>query len=172
MTRQGRQEKARAEDEGGFQVWRGAFEGDKDEEDDLIDPSQLGKVPSRDSHQFDHSPEASSSPLVQTRSPSLVTSKSINSSPKRKQRKPNKKFRRSNADDEEAEESWSGSDRNMTTERSVAMLPKWRPGKRARARARRGGFVGVYSDIGEEVDEEDDMESHNLEEEETDYDDE
>jgi hypothetical protein len=72
-------------------------------------------------------------------------------------------------EDNEERGSEHSSDRNMTTEKSVAMLPKWRPGRAARKRLKE---VYSYSDIAEDEETEvDNVEAEEEdEEEETDYD--
>ncbi|GAA5870402.1 hypothetical protein JCM16303_001992 [Sporobolomyces ruberrimus] len=120
----------------------------RDEEEDLVDPSQLG---------------TRREPRQRTPSPTLASSSSPHSSPspiKRKRAKPtrttlNREKKRprvknrsvySGSDEgSEHEQSMASSDRNMTVEKSLSTLPKSRRlGKRAK-----GIFRGIYSDIGE-----------------------
>ena len=106
-------------------------------------------------------------PELPSPSPAKKKKRSKRSSSK-KQRTP----RRFNESDESREwdnDSERGSvDQDMTVEKSLAMLPKWRPG---RSRNRATGNRPMYSDIREEDDDEEDESQEDSDEgEETDYD--
>ncbi|GAA5949707.1 hypothetical protein JCM3765_002762 [Sporobolomyces pararoseus] len=142
---------------------------DDDKEGESSDPSQSGRQHRTMSSPFTMSPFEQQDP---TPSPSKSKPKRFKNS--RKQKLKNRNSEDLPEEDDEPSQSGFSSDRNMTTEKSVAMLPKWRPGRAVRKK-RRGNF-GVYSEIeeAEEDDEEDAAEEveGNMEEQEEDDDDE
>ncbi|GAA6013356.1 hypothetical protein JCM11491_006365 [Sporobolomyces phaffii] len=137
---------------------------------------QRGEATAWDSKAADDAPERDEAfsdpvPLDGTHASSSPTSSRLGSSPPvdssspvRSKSKPNKRSiskvtekdrkRKPRASETSLadDESGSGSDRNMTTEKSVALLPNWYPGKTVRDRVR-AGRVRVWSDLAEESEE-------------------
>ncbi|GAA5998597.1 hypothetical protein JCM5350_005060 [Sporobolomyces pararoseus] len=134
----------------------GNFDGNDDDEGVLPDPSQVG----RNQSPAIFSPFASSPSEQQDSAPSTSKSKSKSKRDKvsRKQKRKNRTSDDlSREEQDDPSENGFSSDRNMTTEKSVAMLPKWRPGRAVRKK-RRGNF-GLYSEIEEAEEEEEEDES-------------
>ncbi|GAA5908105.1 uncharacterized protein JCM6883_004117 [Sporobolomyces salmoneus] len=150
----------------------GGFDGnEREDEEELPDPSRSGTRPRKSARLSSPIVSPVSSGASSASSPPAAKTKKTKSSRKKTKTRPRATDDTEEGRDEDESSQIGSIDEDMTVEKSLAMLPKWKAGKNVRKKGRRP--VGIYSEIDEEEEEgegEEGEEEASEEEEETDYD--